>query len=112
MITSTYSGESVNQVPLKKMGLLWKFATIVVLIAISISFFGIYKVINQVHESLNEREIPGEAISPNNWYLFRKFDLDFDGFLDIKEFQSVMEHTMKHLNDQGIESGVVSIFRW
>ena len=77
------------------MSALWKLAVVAAFVAFGVSFCGIYKVINEVHRSLNHADLVKKSVDKKILRLFKNFDQDDDGYLDIFEFQAVTKYLDK-----------------
>ena len=77
------------------MSSLWKLAVVAALVAVGISICGFYKIINEVHRSLNHADLVAKSISKNTLRVFKNFDQDDDGYLDIFEFQAASKYLDK-----------------
>ena len=85
------------------MSVLWHCALFVVPIAVCISFCGIYKVLQQVQIALNENDLIA-SMDKKTLRLFKNFDKDADGYLDILEFDAVLNH-VKEDGLKGLKTG-------
>ena len=85
------------------MSVLWHCALFVVPIAVCISFSGIYKVLQQVQIALNENDLIA-SMDKKTLRLFKNFDKDADGYLDILEFDAVLNH-VKEDGLKGLKTG-------
>ena len=76
---------------------LWKFA--IIIIPIAMFFYGpsIYQIFNPRCVSLDQEDARNEAVSQETRNLFSSFDWDSDGFLDAHEFQAAIKHVLNHL---------------
>ena len=82
------------------MNALWKLAIVVGLVAVGISFCGIYRVINEVHRALNYPDLVAKHISKDTLRLFKNFDQDDDDYLDIFEFQAARRYVEKRVENK------------
>jgi len=82
------------------MNALWKLAIVVGLVAVGVSFCGIYRVINEVHRSLNYADLVAKHITKDTLRLFKNFDQDDDNYLDIFEFQAARRYVEKRVENK------------
>lgn len=77
------------------MSVLWKLALVAGLVSVGIAFCGFYKVLNEFHKALNYADRVSETVDKNALRLFKNFDHDEDGYLDIFEFQAASDYLIK-----------------
>ena len=85
------------------MSVLWHCALFVVPIAVCISFCGIYKVLQQVQTAFSQSDLI-VSMDRQTLRLFKNFDDDSDGYLDIFEFDAALNHVKKD-GLKGLKSG-------
>eukprot|EP00795_Rhopilema_esculentum_P003227 gene3227-1546_t len=92
------------------MSLLTKLAFLVGIIAICISISGFYKIINEIHSSLNYEDRVVGSISKDTLRLFNNYDQDGDRYLDIFEFDAVKKFILasqeheKHITEEEVDT--------
>ena len=80
------------------MSAVWKLAIVAGLVAVAISFCGIYKVVNEIHRALNYADLVANSVNKKTLRLFKIFDKDDDGYLDIFEFQAATTYMIESGN--------------
>lgn len=78
------------------MSILWKLAIFAGLVAVGISLCGFYNVFNEIHVALNHADVLARSVNKETYRLFKHFDQDDDGYLDIFEFQAATNYLKKN----------------
>ena len=85
------------------MGILWKLTVVVALVAIAVSFCGFYKIVNEIHLAINHGDRLAASVTKETLRLFKIFDQDDDGYLDVFEFQAAT-NSIKQRTDGKVPS--------